>query len=495
MDTQEKIEMNRKNIWQAIDDYRAHTYQTYVLDDVSDKFVDRLARDNAYSKRELRNLFRKSPVWNEELDALVINGTRTHNADYKRIRILAEEILSSVRMNVSVEERARIDSAIRFFANPDEDPAPAISAMQEIAPNAYAPGKKPSRIFRALCDALEVSDNSAGSRFQQLYAQFADELSSKKIDFKLYVSLNPAHFITMSNPKDDKRGDTLTSCHSFNSTSYSYNNGCSGYARDEYTFITFVAADPSNPETLNNRKTMRQIFAYKPGNGLLLQSRLYNTSGGTYGAQEDSKLYRDLVQREISDLEGAPNLWQTYTYFNNTHCTIGIGVGFGGYADWVYKDFDAKLSIRNDHAEDFNDFYVGNFGLCIECGCEIDERLYCSDCKESDEDNDEDESELCDECDQYFSNTYPVYDSRGNTIYVCAGCRDRYYFYCEECDSYYPKANMTIVNGDVHVCPDCLERKYRKCEECGEYFLKEDVEDGLCPTCRAAHEEEVGAVA
>ena len=112
MDTQEKIEMNRKNIWQAIDDYRAHTYQTYVLDDVSEKFVGKLARDNAYSKRELRNLFRKSPVWNEELDALVINGTRTHNPDYKRIRILAEEILSPVRMNVSVEDRARIDSAM-----------------------------------------------------------------------------------------------------------------------------------------------------------------------------------------------------------------------------------------------------------------------------------------------------------------------------------------------------------------------------------------------
>ena len=309
MDIQATIEKNKRNIWQAINDYGAHTYQTYILEDVSEQFVDRLARDNAYSKRELRHLFRKSPVWNEELDALVINGTRTHNADYKRIRILAEEILSPVRMNVSVEDRARIDSAIRFFANPDEDPAPAISAMQEIAPNAYAPGKKPSRIFRALCDALEVSDNSAGSRFQQLYAQFADELSSKKIR------------------------------------------------------------------------------------------------------------------------------------------------------------------------------------------CEIDERLYCSDCKESDDDDDEDESVLCDECDQYFSNTYPVYDSRGNTIYVCAGCRDRYYFYCEECDSYYPKETMTIVNGDVHVCPDCLERKYRKCEECGEYFLKEDVEDGLCPTCRAAHEEEVGAVA
>ena len=54
---------------------------------------------------------------------------------------------------------------------------------------------------------------------------------------------------------------------------------------------------------------------YKPGNGLLLQSRLYNTYGGTSGEQADSNLYRDLIQRELSDLEHAPNLWKTFLQF------------------------------------------------------------------------------------------------------------------------------------------------------------------------------------
>lgn len=40
------------------------------------------------------------------------------------------------------------------------------------------------------------------------------------------MSINPAHFITMSNPKGDVRGETLISCHSFNSSEYQYNNGC-----------------------------------------------------------------------------------------------------------------------------------------------------------------------------------------------------------------------------------------------------------------------------
>ena len=485
MDISETFDKNRKNIWRALDDYRAHTKATYVLDDVTARFVNRLARDNAYSKSELRELFRKSPAWDEALDALVINGTRTHNPDFSRVQQLAEEILYPAQQSMDFEEIGYMNDAIKFFIKPRKEADMAIEAMKKIAPNAYVPGKKHSRIFRAICDALGVSDDTAGSNFQRLYAQFADEIASKKINFKLYVSLNPAHFLTMSNPKEDRRGDTLTSCHTFNNTEHPYNNGCSGYARDNYTFITFVAADPGVPETLNNRKTARQIFAYKPGNGLLLQSRLYNTAGGTYGAQEDSKLYRDLVQRELSELEQAPNLWKTYAYVGNNICTLNRGLGFGGYPDWQYEDFDAKLSIRCDHKDDFKAFSIGTYGLCIKCGCEISTNLYCSAC-----DEEEDDDERCEVCEEYFANTYPVMDEHGREIYVCADCRDRYYVYCGECECYFPKDKVIEVADGSHVCADCLAQLYEKCEGCGRYFPKEELLEGHCAECRNA-----GAVA
>ncbi|SEH23149.1 hypothetical protein [Selenomonas sp. KH1T6] len=488
MDIKAKIEMNKKNIWQAVEDYKKHTREKDVLDDISEKFVSRLAKDNAYAKRELRTLFRMSPVWDESLDALVINGTRTHNPDYARVQQLAEDILFPAQQIMNLEDVELLNCAIRFFTHPKENPEPAIEAMEKIAPKAYAPRKKRSRIFHALCDALGVADNRAGSNFQRLYAQFADEISSRKIDFKLYVSLNPAHFLTMSNPKVDMRGDTLTSCHSLNSTSYSYNNGCSGYARDNYTFIAFVAAEPAISETLNNRKTARQIFAYKPGNGLLLQSRLYNTEGGTCGAQADSRLYRDLIQRELSDLEGAPNIWKTYTYVNNSKCSIGAGTGFGGYTDWLYKEFNAKLSIRIDHEENYESFNIGTYGLCIQCGEEIDKWLYCYDCNDSFYEEDEDE-DRCEACGDYFSSTYLVIDSHGHETYVCAGCRDRLYAYCDECHVYYPKADVVEVAEEIRICPSCLERHYAKCPDCGKYFLKEELKDGRCVDCLAKFKE------
>ena len=306
----------RNNIKQAIRDYREHTDKVDILNDVSDNFIHRLAEDAAASKRDLRELFRKSPAWNEELQALVINGTRTHDPDYNRVRSLGEQILYPWACNADEYNHRLSIRALLYFTEPNakpDDVARYIAAIEELAPNAYRPRRKKSRIFKALCDALGVTNNNAGSNFQKLYAQFADELSAKKINFKLFVSINPAHFITMSNPKHDRRGNMLTSCHSFNSTEYRYNNGCTGYARDDVTIIAFTVDDPSNPELLNNRKTTRQLFMYKVGNGLLLQSRMYNSGGGVYGASELSPLYRNLVQREISELEGVPNLWKTYT--------------------------------------------------------------------------------------------------------------------------------------------------------------------------------------
>lgn len=60
------IVLNENNIRTAIEDYRRHTSEVTVLDDISFDFIHRLAVDNANSKTELRNLFRKSPAWNED---------------------------------------------------------------------------------------------------------------------------------------------------------------------------------------------------------------------------------------------------------------------------------------------------------------------------------------------------------------------------------------------------------------------------------------------
>ena len=88
MKDEENIRLAEENIRQALRDYGRHTSHTEILDNVSDTFTMRLERNSYYAKVGLRELFRKFPVWNKGLDALIINGTITHNPDYNRIKDL-----------------------------------------------------------------------------------------------------------------------------------------------------------------------------------------------------------------------------------------------------------------------------------------------------------------------------------------------------------------------------------------------------------------------
>ena len=461
MEIENLITQTESNIWQAIDDYAEYTTQREILDDISEDFVTTLARDSVRAKQELRNLFSKSTAWDPELDAIVINGTHTHNPDYALVGKLARKMLSPLLdTNMPYHE---IASIAYYFACP-ADPGwqkTGLETIEKYAPGAYVPGKKLSRVFRSICKLLNIYDDSAGSDFQKWYAMFADELSGKQIDFKLYLSINPAHFLTMSNPKLDTRGETLVSCHSLNSTEHPYNVGCTGYARDPYSFIVFTVADAEEPQTFNNRKTTRQMFAYQPGNGLLFQSRLYNTHGGTRGAQEESKLYRDLVQREISALEDVPNLWKTWAASEDD---IVTGHGFGGYKDWAYGEFDAKVSIRNDHADDYKPLTIGAHGLCIRCGETIDSGLYCDYC---------DTLAYCDCCQEWTHTSNVVYEYDGDypcECSVCDDCLDKHYTWCRSCGRYIDNNYIVTIDGR-DMCVECKDELCGPCGCCGTVHL------------------------
>ena len=112
-------------------------------------------------------MFRKSPAWDENPDALVINGTRTHNPDYSLIDRLATDITRPIYRDLSDDRhRDLLHEAIKLFTQPDDDPTEYITTLNELASKAYAPKKKLSRIFMALCKELGVADETAGSKFK-----------------------------------------------------------------------------------------------------------------------------------------------------------------------------------------------------------------------------------------------------------------------------------------------------------------------------------------
>ena len=133
----------------------------------------------------------------------------------------------------------------------------------------------------------------------------------------------------------------------------------------------------------------------------------------------------------------------------------------------LYTDFDARISIRLDSIENFKTFEVGTYGLCIMFGDEISGGLYCHDC----------ESERhvrCDQCGEYCTETYSVYNRECEEIEVCASCLDEHYTQCDDCGEYYHVDDgcLSLVYDadgcECYVCENCREDNYEECEHCHE---------------------------
>ena len=149
-------------------------------------------------------------------------------------------------------------------------------------------------------------------------------------------------------------------------------------------------------------------------------------------------------------------------YYGNDKIDLRSGYGFGGYEDWVYQDFDARISILLDRLENHEFFDVGTYGLCISCGCEISHGLYCEDC-------DDDIHARCEQCGERCSETWTVHDRHGDEIEVCEDCLDDYSI-CDDCGEYHYSDNMHCVAGERYVCEGCFDSNYVCCDECGEYY-------------------------
>lgn len=83
-----KEEQLERQIREALSAYARYAEDGDNLNEIenaSDNFVKRLARGAARAKEPMREMMRKSPAWDEALDAWVINGNRTHEPDYEKI--------------------------------------------------------------------------------------------------------------------------------------------------------------------------------------------------------------------------------------------------------------------------------------------------------------------------------------------------------------------------------------------------------------------------
>lgn len=387
----EIININAESIRKFRDVYWAHTtVGTHIRDKMSDDFIHDLAYDATVAKTPLRRILRRSQYWDDSLQACKLPMTFKHIPNHNRLHDILHDLFYHATLISDrgfSEEYCRLLDTIRYFLTPDNDESAigAISAINDLCPNVYRKGMRKTKVLIHLLKKLNLWSNS-NARFNKLHNQFCEERNERDISYTLYLSLNPAHWLSMSNPKGDDRGQAGTSCHSFNGDDR-YKSGCIGYARDSVSLLAFTANDA---EGRLNRKTARQVFLYS--NGALIQSRLY-TSLYSYGGVNNNsdwqyKAFLTAVQEELARCEhlSAKTRWTTVNYrknrtneLNRFGVKVDIHDDFGGYPDWEhFADTNGiiKLSVRSDCKNTVESFTAGAAGLHLNTAEEIDRWSY-----------------------------------------------------------------------------------------------------------------------
>lgn len=454
---------------------------------VSNTFYSEMVKTAMKKKSALREMLRNHPNWDEthQMIKLPIKFEVSAGEIFQTRRILVSDIFDMIGYNKRSEYGTdRLWRAFRFFFENENEVFGTF--VEEIFPKCYHPNKKITRIFRAVCKELGIL---TANGFERLYAEWSDVTTSGNVEnTNLYLSISPAHFLSMSNPKYDERGKMMNSCHSFNSNEYVYSQGCSGYINDDVTMIAFTVSDEKNEETFYNRKTSRQLFMFD--DGILVQSRLYNTNGGTSGTNNRTKVYREAVQEALAICLDHENHWKTCNYTDNQYkFTLFKGDDFGGYPDWEFEEFCAKLSFFADKDIHFESFEAGGAGTCIECGEYLsnDDYMICSDCYHYC---------TCDhcECGCDEDDLTRVHDDYNNEILVCDNCLEEYYERSEYDNEYYPNTYMTYLEGIGYVHDDQVS-DYVQCDRCGDYMLEcnahyDDEDNCFCTYCDGVLREE-----
>lgn len=489
--------ISAENIAQALDDY--NRYIDNKLSYGSD-FCKRLAYSALRKKSGLKKMLSKHPGWDESLWAVKVPIELKQEVDYHLVRDLMSELFAFNQSRikghgyqydcitdwVASVATGRVNKDIMY-----DTP----TAMDDLFPNAWHKGRKLIRIVREMLVEHGVWEDKPGA-FQRVFAQLSEAVVPKVVKTTLFISINPCHFLTMSNPKHDTRGDMLVSCHSLNNLEYDYNNGCIGYARDSITMICFTVNNPDDKESLNNRKTSRQLFMYEPGSSILLQSRMYTSDGGTRGGHKWSDTFMQAVMKVLDECEQNNEGWYDKYYYHEDDIPARFTAvnNFGGYADWEYEEFCPVIAYRNSINEDELcdhpvEFFVGNAGLCLGCGTTLRSRVYCSDC---------DGKARCECCHRrvYADDLFVAYDHLDREVRVCPDCLNHHFTYCEHCQTYHADSIMFLDAEGRDICQRCVDRYFRQCHDCGRLYPREltvlDEEHGVwrCARCHHRHEEE-----
>lgn len=495
MDRDKHIE----EMYQVIFDEGYETYKS-VCAQIFDEFYD--------EKRELIDLLRKHPNWDEDNLMIWFQTDYTRNIDVGRVDNFGVFLVGKVIAKYGMDSEEHIKASnVNYFIHQidsqffDESMSDNIEAINKLNPNyKLRTNMKASKAILKICreegwDKLGGTyldrDGKERSVFDREYAAFSDALNPLKQKRHTILSVNPVDYLYMSN------GTSWNSCHNIRHADDPgcYSAGTISYMLDPHSFVfytlheEFCGDEPSFVPKIN-----RQMFGFN--GGTLFQSRLYPQ--GNDGATQAYTQIREIVQRVIAECLGEPNLWNMRSDKDFICNYVDKEYGACNYPDWEYYDSCRISKIKS--AEEWSEITMGAKPMCVTCGdrhekegnisccmgircgycgerLDEDDAYWCSDVQEY---RCSDHSFYCEDCECYHAieNGIEVrYLDRYRNIYydyVCKDCLEEKYVQCEECGEYWLKEDCICIDGKLY-CPECADELLVRCDKCGEHFPKDKV--------------------
>lgn len=265
----------------------------------------------------------------------------------------------------SAQEYSKIcDAVYRFRYNPEsvlkEDIARWLE--QNKINGKYSAGMKTSRAFNRLCTEYKIHELPD---YNKLFARYSDMVSGLKRKMKFFISLNPLDYLTMS------FGNSWASCHTIdkrnvrgmpNDYSGAYCGGTVSYMLDKTSIITYV--HDAMPESYEDGKVYRNMFHY--ADGALIQGRVYPQ--GNDGATDLYTTFRNVVQKELSQMLGLPNnMWTK----KRDRCGMNTRTSGVHYADYLHYN-NCNMSYPSEMPDAKNVVVdIGHVRICPKCGTEL----------------------------------------------------------------------------------------------------------------------------
>lgn len=392
------------------------------------------------NKKNLLSLLSNHPNWNKDALAVVIPLNETRDINSYDVSSHCQSLIQIAKdMRFSQDTLENFEKSISAAT---EDNSSILSTQSAKKVNEYSSvkcvaGQKSSRVINKLCKFYKVNEHS---NFNSVFAQLSNSLSPKEFQRKAILSIHPCDFLEMSNTKN-----SWDSCH--NLEDGSYQAGCLSYMNDSVTMIFYTTCNSITEDYSDASKITRQVFCYD--DGLLLQSRLYPNQ---YDSNAITK-YRYVVQDIISSCLNISNAWILKKKHGDddydTYFTTALNSK--QYKDYIYY---GSISTFKEIGSNDKIFDIGGSAFCVCCGsllsnhihnikCSCESKVICHKCGQTVLESNSRYIDrhwecnsclhICDSCDQPQRDSilYPIFNSDGSTINICAECYNN--LPCREC--------------------------------------------------------------